>query len=85
MWQDAIFTTGTVLFGLALIPTIYASAKPDLWTSALTAAVLAMFTVAHFTLTLWFASAASAILAVEWSVLGYQRWRQLGWPAEEEE
>lgn len=85
MWQDAILSVGTLALAVFLLPTLYATAKPPLATSIPTAAILLAFTVTHATLGLRFASAATALMTVEWAALSAQRYRQINQTTEEEE
>ena len=85
MYQDWILAIGTLGLAIFMLPQIGATAKPPLWTSAPTALTLAVFAATYPTLGLWFASAAASVMAVEWGILSYQRWRQVNGMKDEEE
>lgn len=70
---DAIFAVGSVLFALALIPSLRSADKPALKTSLLTACVLAVYTVTFACIGLWFAAATDGIVTVMWFTLFCQK------------
>lgn len=76
MWQDAVFTLGSVLFTLALIPSVRSADKPAVKTSLLTASVLYVFAVVYVTLGLYFTAFTTAATATLWAVLLVQKVRQ---------
>ena len=69
MWQDAVFSIGTAIFILALIPTVLGPNKPEASTCLLTGVILLGFSITHMTLGLWIASAVAFLNAVVWFVL----------------
>lgn len=74
-WQDIVFTLGTVVFIIALIPSIRSEEKPALSTSFPTATVLAVFTYVYFSLSLWITAAFTAIICFLWFVLAFQKYK----------
>ncbi len=75
MWQDAVLTVGSLVFALALLPSVLGADKPAAWTSATTAAVLYVFAGVEVTLDLVFTAATTAITACMWAVLLAQKLR----------
>ena len=68
-WQDVILTAGTVIFLLALIPTMVGSTKPARATSAMTGTVLLVFAATYLTLDLYFTAAMTAITGAAWLLI----------------
>lgn len=75
-WQDYVISGGQWLFILALLPALRAKEKPPVFTSLLTAAIVSSFSYAFATLALVMSTFSSAIVAVMWYLLAYQKWRQ---------
>jgi hypothetical protein len=71
-WQDLVLTVGTVIFLLALIPTILGSDKPARSTSASTGSVLLVFAATYLTLNLYFAATVTALTAFAWLTIFVQ-------------
>jgi hypothetical protein len=69
MWQDAVLTIGSILFALALIPSVRGEAKPAVSTSAMTAATLYVFAAVDLTLGLTFTALTTAVTATMWAIL----------------
>lgn len=69
VWQDIVLTTGSVLFLLALIPTILGPTKPAPFTSLLTGTVLLVFAGTYATLGLPFATVTTAATGAAWLVI----------------
>ncbi len=74
-WQDAILTLGTLVFLVALIPTLLGDAKPSPLTSLLTGTVLLVFAATYLTLGLYFASITTAATGTVWLVILWQSLR----------
>jgi len=72
MWNDIVFTVGSLLLSVALIPSIISAYKPDARTSFLTGSVLAVFSVNYLTLGLYFSTVSTVLSAVLWYVLMVQ-------------
>lgn len=75
MWQDVVLTIGSLIFALALIPSVRSADKPAPLTSASTAAVLYVFAGVDLTLDLVFTAITTAITAALWTTLLIQRVR----------
>ena len=72
-WQDAALTASTLMFIVALMPTLLSkTAKPALSTSVMNVAVLAIMAVVYLSLSLWFAAATTTANCVLWSTLAVQ-------------
>lgn len=71
---DLIFAIGSIVFILALIPSVRGEAKPDLKTSLTTGSVLAVFAITYFTISFWFAGITTLITAAMWFALAFQKW-----------
>jgi len=69
MWQDIVLTAGSMVFIIALLPSVFSAAKPAAMTSLMTGTVLAIFAVTYTTLDLWFAAGTTAITSITWFVL----------------
>ncbi len=72
MWQDFLFAVGSIVFIMALAPTVKSKNKPPLMTSAPTALILYSFSLAYLTLHLWFAAITTLGTALEWSIIAGQ-------------
>ncbi len=64
-----IFLVGGFALAAALIPTVVGSGKPDWSTSALTGAVLLLYTVSFAAQRQWVSAAGLAANAALWAVL----------------
>lgn len=76
MWQDAVFTVGSVLFFVSLLPALRDGQKPPVKTSLLTGVVLSIYAVTMATLELYWTAFANAAVAAQWLTLAVQRWKQ---------
>lgn len=76
IWQDFVFTIGSWIFIIALLPAIFGKNKPPTSTSLINGLVLILFSVAYFSLELWLSAASVAILALAWMFLGWQKYSQ---------
>lgn len=65
-WQDAVFTAGSIVFLIALIPTILGPSKPAASTSAMTGTVLLLFAVTYLTLGLYLSAVTTSLTAAAW-------------------
>lgn len=72
MIQDYIFTAGTIIFILALFPSILGKDKPAITTSLLTATTLFVFALTYISLELWFTSALTFVTSALWYTLAAQ-------------
>lgn len=75
-WQDIIFSIGSWIFIIALIPTVLSKDKPPLSTSLITGSVLAVFVFAYATLDLWMATFSTAGISITWFIIAIQRYLQ---------
>jgi hypothetical protein len=73
LWQDWVFSVGTWVFAIALVPTIRGKEKPPLWTSIPTAIFLTLFAFTYFSLTLWLSAFSSLLTATTWYILAIQK------------
>lgn len=73
-WQDFILAAGSLVFTIALLPSIRSVHKPALATSTLTSAVLLTVAFTYATLSLWFAFVTATLNCVAWLILAYQRY-----------
>ena len=71
IWQDAIFSIGTMAFAAALIPAIRAKLYPPPSTCFVTGVFLLLFAITNATLGLWFAAAFSVVSALLWLCMGF--------------
>ncbi|MDP1706211.1 MAG: hypothetical protein Q8L36_00050 [bacterium] len=74
IWQDFVFTIGSWIFIIALLPAIFGKNKPPISTSFTTGFVMIFFAIAYFTLELWLSTISAAILALAWLLLGWQKY-----------
>ncbi len=75
-WQDLIFSVGSWIFIVSLIPTIRGKQKPELSTSVVTTIVLVFFAISYLTLGLLLSALATLGTATCWGILVYQRFMQ---------
>lgn len=77
MWQDIIFTTGSLIFAIALLPSILGPDKPAVSSSVMTGSVLYVFSATYFSLGLVFAAFSVLSTAILWTILAVQKYRQI--------
>lgn len=77
IWQDIVFTVGSFIFSVALIPAIRAKEKPPLKTSLSTFLVLLAFVACYISLGFWVSAIFGSLTALCWFILFMQRldWR----------
>jgi hypothetical protein len=75
-WQDWVLSAGSIVFIIALIPSIVGENKPMLSSSVITGLVLVAFAAVYGTLSLWFATITTALTSVAWFILGGQKYRE---------
>ena len=79
MWQDIVFSIGSLLFTFALIPSIVDKyGKPSAISSFMTAIVLSVYAPTMFTLGLYWSTFCTSLTALAWWVLLYQRLKRDG-------
>jgi hypothetical protein len=72
MWQDFVFTFGSIGFTIALIPALRSKQKPPVSSSLLTGTFLLIFALTYVTLGLWLSVIFGTILALTWLTLALQ-------------
>lgn len=73
VWQDIIFTIGSFIFSIALIPTIRAKNKPPVITSLVTFAMLVAFVVCYLSLGFYVSAISGGLTAACWLILYIQK------------
>ena len=76
-WQDLVFSIGNLMLSVALIPTVTGKSKPELSTSIMTAIILFLFGLTFATLSLWFSAVSISVGGTIWTILAFQRLRQI--------
>lgn len=74
VWQDVVLTAGSIIFIIALVPSVLSKDKPALTTSLMTGSVLAVFAIVYATLSLWLATVTVASTSLTWFILAYQKY-----------
>lgn len=74
-WQDIILTGGGYVFIIALIPSIVGKDKPAFSSSLLTGGILGAYAIVYATIGLVSAAISTALLALAWLFLAWQKWR----------
>jgi hypothetical protein len=72
-WQDIVLAAGSLLFAIALVPSVIGKHKPSLATSLPTGVVLCIFSATYVTLSLWYAAITTALSASLWLILAAQK------------
>jgi len=75
MWQDLIFSIGSIIFIIALIPTIIYGLKPPKLTSLPTALVLTLYSFTLYSLDLYWSAGLNLLTAILWYIIFIQSWR----------
>ncbi len=75
-WQDIVLAIGSLMFTVALIPSIKGENKPAVATSILTSCVLITVVVTYATLSLWFSAISALLNCLAWLILGVQKYKQ---------
>lgn len=75
-WQDIALSIGSVVFIVALLPSVFSEDKPAAATSAMTGAVLVVFATSYASLGLWVSAAITLITAGLWMTLLIQQLRR---------
>ncbi len=74
-WQDPVLASGSLVFIIALVPSLVSTKKPALSTSVLTGTVLAAFAAVYASLSLWFTTITTSVTSICWLVLALQQFR----------
>lgn len=67
---------GQVVFILALLPSVFSSDKPEIWTSIITGSVALSIAITYITMAIPVAAVSAFFNFVFWSVLAVQKYRQ---------
>lgn len=71
--HDAIFAIGSLVFFLALLPSIFSPDKPNALTSFVTSIVLFVFAFAYYDLGFEYAGTITGLTAILWAILFRQK------------
>lgn len=74
--QDLILTLGSLVFIIALFPSVFSKHKPALSTSISTGLVLFVFAGVYISLRLWFTALVTTLTGILWLVLAVQRYKE---------
>jgi hypothetical protein len=69
MIQDIIISAGNVVFGIALLPSMFSNKKPNKFTSLSTALILFVFCGTFVTLNMEFSAIMSWVNGCFWAIL----------------
>jgi len=72
-WQDIVFSLGSIVFTIALIPAILERRYPPASTCVLTGVMVGVYAATDLTLELWFSAITSAISALLWIWMGVKQ------------
>ncbi len=75
-WQDIVLTLGSIVFIIALLPSVLSKNKPAVSTSLSTGIVLAIFAGVYVSLALWFTATTTGVTSAVWLVLAFQKYRE---------
>lgn len=75
-WQDFILTAGSIIFIVALFPSVLGKDKPAIKTSLLTGGVLVVYLVVYISLQLWFTTVTTVVLSPLWFLLAFQQFKR---------
>lgn len=74
IWQDFVFTTGSLFFTLALLPTLFnKQAQVPRWTSVTKVVFLTTFVVAYASLGFVFSAWTTIVLVLTWTAVALWR------------
>ena len=68
-WQDIVLATSTLVFNIALLPSVFGKRKPALGTCLLTSTFLIANITVYFSLLLWYAAVMASINFCLWATL----------------
>lgn len=72
-WQDIVFSLGSIVFTMALVPAIIRKRYPPISTCVLTATMLIVYAVTDATLGLWFSTITTIASSIIWMVMGVKQ------------
>ncbi|OGL31134.1 hypothetical protein A3F37_02015 [Candidatus Saccharibacteria bacterium RIFCSPHIGHO2_12_FULL_41_12] len=75
-WQDYVFSLGSLVFTIALLPSVRSSDKPHIKTSIITAVVLTIFAGAYFSMHFYWSATVTFANAIIWYILFLQKYVQ---------
>lgn len=75
-WQDLVFTIGSLILTISIIPMVRAKTKPPLSASVPVAVILYVFAATYLTLNFIAAPAIEVVQATLWAALAVQRVRK---------
>lgn len=75
-WQDYVLALGSVIFTLALVPSLKSKNKPAIVTSLSTSSVLFVFAITFVTMSLWYSAIAAFVNGMAWLALAMQEYIQ---------
>ena len=81
-WQDIVLSAGSLVFAVALMPSVLSKNKPAALTSALYGSVLLIFVFTYASLSLWYAAITTLLTAILWLILAIQKTLQKSQPTE---
>lgn len=76
-WQQTILALGQIVFIVALLPSVFSSDKPEIWTSIITGTVALSIAITYTTMSLPVAAISAFFNFVFWSILAFQKFRQM--------
>lgn len=76
-WQQTVLALGQIVFIVALLPSVFSRDKPEIWTSIITGAVALSIAITYVTMSLPVAAISAFFNFVFWSVLAFQKFRQM--------
>lgn len=76
LWQDAVFTFGSLFLTITLVPMLRAHSKPPLTSSVPIALILYVFAATYLTLGFVLAPAIEGVQATLWAWLAVQRLKE---------
>jgi hypothetical protein len=72
-WQDIVFTVGSIMFTIALIPAILEKKYPPRSTCFITGVMLVLYSITDLTLGLWFSTISGIVSAIIWTMMGIKQ------------
>jgi hypothetical protein len=72
-WQDIVFTVGSIIFTIALLPAIFEKRYPPRSTCLITGSMLVLYSITDLTLNLWFSAASGIISSLIWTMMGIKQ------------
>jgi len=76
-WQQTVLALGQIVFIVALLPSVFSSDKPEIWTSIITGTVALSIAITYITMSLPVAAISAFFNFVFWSILAFQKFRQM--------